>query len=46
MELRGKCIKQQKDMVNVRDISALTEEEYEEQRSVVVNLMRKLSHPT
>ena len=43
VELRGKYIQQLKEMVNLRDIGALTAEEYEEQRSVVVNLMRKLS---
>ena len=43
VELRGKYIQQLKEMVNLRDIGALTDEEYEEQRSVVVNLMRKLS---
>ena len=43
VELRGKYIQQLKEMVNLRDIGALTDEEYEEQRSVVVSLMRKLS---
>lgn len=43
VELRGKYIHQLKEIVNLRDIGALTDEEYEEQRSVLVSLMRKLS---
>lgn len=43
VELRGKYIQQLKEMVNLHDIGALTDEEYEEQRSVVVSLMRKLT---
>lgn len=43
VELRGKYIQQLKDLVNLRDIGALTEEEYEEQRSELVSLMRRLS---
>ena len=43
VELRGKYMQQLKEMVNLRDIGALTSDEYEEQRSVVVNLMRQLS---
>ena len=43
VELRGKYIQQLKDIVNLRDIGALTDVEYEEQRSVLVNLMRKVS---
>ena len=46
VELQGKYIQQLKEMVNLRDIGALTDEEYEEQRSVVVTLMRKLSQTT
>ena len=42
VELRGKYIQQLKDIVNLRDIGALTDVEYE-QRSVPVNLMRKVS---
>ncbi len=43
VELRGKYIGQLREMVNLHDIGTLTDEGYEEQRSVVVNLMRKLS---
>ena len=42
VELRGKYIQQLKDLVNLREIGALNSEEYEEQRQVLVNLMRKL----
>ena len=41
-ELRGKYIHQLKEIVNLRDIGALTGEEFEEQRCVIVNLMKKL----
>ena len=41
-ELRGKYIQQLKDMVNLRDLGALTEEEYQEHRSIIVNLMKTL----
>ena len=39
VELRGKYTQQLKEMVNLDDIGALTDEGYEEQRSVVVSLM-------
>jgi len=42
VELRGRYIHQLKDLVNLRDIGALTDDEYEEQRLHVVNLMRNL----
>ena len=42
VELRGKYIQQLKDLVNLREIGALTNDEYEEQRLVLVGLMRKL----
>lgn len=41
-ELRGKYIQQLKEIVNLRDLGALTENEYEEHRSIIVNLMKKL----
>ena len=41
-ELRGMYIKQLKDIVELRDIGALTGEEYEQQRSMTVNLMERL----
>ena len=41
--LRGKYMEQLRDMVSLREIGALTEEEYQEQRCAVVNLMRKLN---
>ena len=41
VNLRGKYIQQLKELVNLRDIGALTDDEYQEHRSAVVNLMRK-----
>lgn len=41
-ELRGKYLQQLRELVELRDIGALTEEEYEEQRFGLVNLMKKL----
>ena len=41
-ELRGKYIQQLNDMVNLRDLGALTEEEYQEHCSIIVNLMKTL----
>ena len=43
-ELRGKYIQQLKEMVNLKELGALTEGEYEEHRLIVVNLMKKLSN--
>ena len=43
VNLRGKYIQQLKDLVNLKEIGALTEDEYQEHRSVIVNLMRKLN---
>ena len=43
VNLRGKYIQQLKELVNLHDIGALTEDEYQEHRSAVVNLMRKLN---
>ena len=42
VELRGKYLQQLKELINLRDIGALTENEYEEHRSIIVdqNLMR------
>ena len=42
-ELPGKYMQQLKELVTLHDIDALTDEEYDEQRLVIVNLMRKLS---
>ena len=42
VELRGKYLQQLKELVNLRDIGALTENEYEEHRSIIVDQMRKL----
>ena len=42
VELRGKYLQQLKELVNLRDIGALTEDEYEEHRSIIVDQMRKL----
>ena len=42
VELRGKYIQQLKELVNLRDIGALTEDECEEHRSIIVDQMRKL----
>jgi hypothetical protein len=39
VNLRGKYIQQLKELVDLRDMGALNEEEYEEHRSAVVNLM-------
>ena len=41
-ELRGKYIHQLKELVNLRGIGALTGEEFQEQRSTIVNLLKKL----
>lgn len=41
-ELRGKYIQQLKEIVNLREIGALTDIEYEEHRLIIVNLMKKL----
>ncbi len=41
--LRGKYIEQLRDLVHLKEICALTEEEYQEQRLTVVNLLRKLA---
>ena len=43
VNLRGKYIQQLKELVDLREIGALTVEEYEEHRSAVVNHMRKLN---
>lgn len=40
--LRSKYMEQLSDLVKLRDIGALTNEEYEEQRQVIVDSMRKL----
>ena len=42
VELRGKYLQQLKELVNLRDIGALTEDEYEEHRTIIVDQMRKL----
>jgi hypothetical protein len=42
VELRGKYLQQLKELVNLREIGALTENEYEEHRSIIVDQMRKL----
>lgn len=42
VELQGKYNQQLKELVNLHDIGALTDEEYDEQRLVIVNLMQKL----
>lgn len=44
VELRSKYMQQLSDLVKLREIGALSEEEYEEQRSVVVSSMRKLNN--
>ena len=41
-ELRGKYIHQLKELVDLRELGALTESEYQEHRLIVVNLMKKL----
>ena len=41
-ELRGKYIHQLRELVDLRDIGALTGEEFEDQRCAIVNLMKKL----
>ena len=41
-QLRSKYMEQLSDLVKLREIQALTEEEYEEQRKVIVDSMRKL----
>ena len=43
VNLRGKYIQQLKELVDLREIGALTVEEYEEHRSAVVNHMQKLN---
>lgn len=40
--LRGKYLQQLKEMVNLRELGALTEDEYQENRLVIVNLMKQL----
>ena len=42
VELRGKYLQQLKELVNLCDVGALTEDEYEEHRSIIVDQMRKL----
>lgn len=41
-QLRSKYMEQLSDLVKLREIQALTEEEYDEQRKVIVESMRKL----
>ena len=41
-QLRSKYMEQLSDLVKLREIGALTNEEYEEQRQVIVDSMRKL----
>ena len=43
VELRSKYMQQLTDLVTLREIGALSEEEHEEQQSVVVSSMRKLN---
>ncbi len=42
VDLRSKYIQQLSDLVKLKDIGALTDVEYEEQRVTIVNSMRKL----
>ena len=37
-------MEQLKDLIKLRDIGALTPDEYEEERKVIVNSMRKLKN--
>ena len=41
-QLRSKYMEQLADLVKLRDIGALTTDEYEEERKVIVSSMRKL----
>ena len=41
-QLRSKYMEQLSDLVKLREIGALTNEEYDEQRQVIVDSMRKL----
>ena len=41
--LRGKYMEQLRDLVHLKEIGALTEEEYQEQRVTIVKLLRKLA---
>lgn len=41
-DLRGKYLQQLKEVVNLRELGALTEDEYQEHRLIIVNLMKKL----
>ena len=42
IELRGKCIQQIKELVSLRDMGALNEEEFERERLYYVNKMQEL----
>ena len=42
VELRSKYMQQLSELVKLREIGALTADEYEEQRITIVNCMRKL----
>ena len=41
-QLRSKYMEQLKDLIKLRDLGALTLEEYEDERKVIVNSMKKL----
>ena len=43
-QLRSKYMEQLKDLIKLRDIGALTPEEYEDERKVIVNSMKKLKN--
>lgn len=45
VELRSKYMQQLRELVNLREIGALTSEEYEDQRLTLVDLMKKLNVP-
>ena len=40
-QLRSKYMEQLKDLLKLRDLGALTPEEYEDERKVIVNSMKK-----
>ena len=43
-QLRSKYMEQLQDLIKLCDIGALTSDEYEEERDVIVNSMRKLKN--